>query len=293
MLPQELLRKVRMIEITTRKTVDDLMAGQYRSRFKGQGVQFSEHRLYVAGDDVRHIDWKVSARTRDLLVKKYEEERELTVLLVVDVSRSGAFGSREKLKSEVAAEIGGMLAYAAVRTGDKVGALLFGGEVERIIPPKKGRQHILRIIRDLLTHQPRSKGTDLKGALESAGRMVKHGGIVFVISDFIAEDYDVALKRLARKHDVVAVVVGDEREKDIPEIGQIWMVNPETGEECLVDTASYAFKKWMKDYRASFETDIESALKGGKVEWLKVATHEDYGEALVRFFGARSRHSKR
>src|SRR5579872_5223628 len=154
------------------------MSGAYRSHFKGHGVQFSEHRLYVPGDDIRHIDWKVSARTRDPLIKKFEEERELTVLLVVDVSGSGAFGSDAKLKSEVAAEIGGMLAYAAIHTGDKVGVLLFAGEVECIIPPKKGRQHILRIIRDILGFTPKSreKGTNLKGALEAAGRVMKHSG---------------------------------------------------------------------------------------------------------------------
>src|SRR6185295_13045743 len=150
MLPEELLRKVRQIEITTRKMVSDVMSGSYRSHFKGHGVQFSEHRLYVPGDDVRHIDWKVTARTRDPLIKKFEEERELTVFLVVDVSGSGSFGSDAKLKSEIAAEVGGMLAYAAIHTGDKVGVLLFAGEVECIIPPKKGRQHVLRIIRDIL-----------------------------------------------------------------------------------------------------------------------------------------------
>src|SRR6478735_574936 len=150
MLPEELLRRVRQIEITTRKMVDDVMSGSYRSTFKGHGVQFSEHRLYVPGDDIRHIDWKVSARARDPLIKKYEEERELTVLLLVDVSGSKGFGSTRKLKSEIAAEIAGMLAYAAVHTGDKVGVLLFSGEVEKIIPPKKGKQHILRVIRDVL-----------------------------------------------------------------------------------------------------------------------------------------------
>ena len=212
MLPEDLLRRVRQIEITTRKMVDDVMSGSYRSTFKGHGVQFSEHRLYVPGDDVRHIDWKVSARSRDPLIKKYEEERELTVLLVVDVSGSEAFSSARKLKSEVAAEIAGMLAYAASHTGDKVGVMLFAGEVEKIIRPKKGRQHILRIIRDMLAYRPTTRGTDLAGALDGAGRMMKHAGVVFVLSDFLAEGYELPLKRLARRHDVIAVNVGDERE---------------------------------------------------------------------------------
>ena len=292
MLPDELIRKVRLIEITTRKMVDDVMSGSYRSAFKGQGVQFSEHRVYLPGDDIRHIDWKVSARSREPLIKKYEEERELTVFLIVDVSGSKNFGSSKKLKAEMAAEIAGMLAYAAVHTGDKVGVLLFGGQVEKIIPPKKGKQHILRVIRDVLSFQPKTRGTDLKGALDAAGRIMKHSGVVFVISDFMATGYDVALKRLARKHDVVAVSVGDAREQEAPEVGQLLLVDPETGQESWVDTSSYAFKKWLEDYRNEFETDRETAFKGSKVEALRVLTQEDYGEAVVRFFRARSRRAK-
>lgn len=289
MLSEELLKKVRLIEIATRRQVDDVMSGQYRSHFKGHGVQFSEHRVYVPGDDVRHIDWKVSARSREPLTKKYEEERELTMLLVVDVSASGWFGSTRKLKSEVAAEIGGMLAYAATHTGDKVGVMLFAGEVEKIVPPKKGRPHVQRIIRDLLSHQPKSRGTNLAAALESASRIMKHSGIVFVISDFIAEDYDIQLKRLGRKHDVVAVQVGDVREKKVPELGYALMVDPESGQERWVDTGSYAFKKWLAEFQTAHETDFKTALKGGRVEQLSISTQEDYGEAVVRFFRARGR----
>jgi uncharacterized protein (DUF58 family) len=292
MLPDELLSKVRHIEITTRKMVDDLMSGSYRSNFKGAGVQFSEHRLYVAGDDVRHIDWKVSARSREPMLKRFEEERELTVFLVVDISASENFGTSRKLKSEVAAEIGGMLAYAAAHAGDKVGVLLFAGKVEKIIPPKRGRQHIMRIIRDILSVEPKSRGTDLKGALESAHRIMKHSGVVFVISDFMAENYDVALRRLARRHDVIAISIGDERETTIPDVGQILLMDPETGIERLVDTGSYAFKKWIKEYQTAYETDTRSALRGGKVEMLSIKTEDDYGAAVVRFFGARSRNRR-
>lgn len=292
MLPEEILRKVRLIEITTRKVVTDVLTGQYRSHFKGHGVQFSEHRLYVPGDDVRHINWKVSARTKDPLIKKYDEEREITVFIVVDFSGSETFGSSEKLKSQIAAEVAGMLAYAATHTGDRVGVLIFAGEVEKIIPPKKGRQHILRLIRDLLTHQARSKGTDLAGALESTGRIMKHSGVVFVISDFIAKGYDISLKRLARKHDVVAIQVADERESLIPDLGQILLFNPETGEENLVDTSSYQFKKWFKDYLEESEAEMRSAFKGGRVETFRIMTKEDYGEAVVRFFRARSRRKR-
>jgi uncharacterized protein (DUF58 family) len=289
MLPEELLSKVRHIEITTRKLVDNLMSGSYKSNFKGAGVQFSEHRIYVAGDDVRHIDWKVSARSRDPLIKKYEEERELTVFLIVDVSASKGFGTTAKMKSELAAEIGGMLAYAAAHAGDKVGMLMFAGKVEKIVPPKRGRQHIMRMIRDILSYKAETSGTDLKGALQSAQRIMKHNGVVFVISDFLAEDYEIPLKQLARKHDVIAIKISDERETEIPEVGQILLVDPETGEERLVDTTSYAFKKWLKDYKTMHETDTQTAFKGGKVTMLSVKTKEDYGTAVVRFFGARAR----
>lgn len=289
MLSEELLQKVRLIEITTRRAVDAVVSGQYKSHFKGHGVQFSEHRLYVPGDDVRHINWNVSARTKEPLVKKFDEERELTVFLVVDISGSETFGTSTKLKSEIAAEIGGMLAYAASHTGDKVGLLIFAGEVELIIPPKKGRQHILRVIRELLVHSSRSKGTNLQGALEATGRIMKHGGVIFVISDFITEGYEVALRRLSRKHEIVAVTIGDERETQIPEIGQILLYNPETEEEQLVDTSSYAFKKWFNSYQKQFEAKTKSAFKSSRVETLKVLTKEDYGEAVVRFFRARSR----
>ena len=293
MLSEELLKKVRLIEITTRKMVDEVMSGQYRSHFKGHGVQFSEHRIYVAGDDVRHIDWKVSARTRDLLVKKFEEERELSVFIVVDASGSKKFGTYEKFKSEIAAELSAMLAYAATHTGDRVGVLIFSDQVEKIIPPKKGRQHILRIIKDLLTFKPQASGTDLANALEATGRVMKHSGIVFIISDFLTEGYDVALKKLARKHDVVAIKLFDEREEEIPALGPVLFVDPETQVERFVDTSSYSFRKWFDEFRTALKTDTESALKGSQVETLKIVTKEDYGEAVVRFFRARSRRKKR
>jgi uncharacterized protein (DUF58 family) len=292
MLSDEILRKVHLIEISTRKMVDEVMTGQYRSQFKGQGMTFSEHRLYVDGDDVRHVDWKVSARTRDPMLKKYEEERELTVFLIVDVSASKNFGST-KLKAEAAAEIAGMLSYAAMHSGDKVGALLFGGEIERIVPPKKGKQHGLRIIRDVLTHEAKTRGTDLKGALESASRIMKHSGIIFIISDFLAEGYETTLRRLARRHDVIAISVGDTREFEIPDVGSLLLVDPESGEERFVDTSSYAFKKWHQEYLAQHEEKTQNALKGGQVELLRVRTQDDYADAVVRFFKKRAKRKAR
>jgi uncharacterized protein (DUF58 family) len=289
MLSEELLRKVRLIEITTRKIVDDAISGQYRSHFKGHGVQFSEHRLYVPGDDVRHIDWRVSARTRDLLVKKFEEERELTVFIVVDRSASENFSSAGKLKSEVTAEISAMLAHAATHTGDRIGVLLFSSVVEKIIPPKKGRQHILRIIQDLLTFQSKYQGTNLAGALEATGRIMKHSGVIFIVSDFRAEGYEIALKKLARKHDLVAICIGDQRELEIPSVGYVGFVDPESGEESLVDTSSYAFKKWFVEQSAEFDAHLKKSVKGTRAELLRLTTLQDYGQAVVQFFRARAR----
>ncbi len=289
MLPDELLKKVKWIEITTRKVVDDVLSGQYRSHFKGQGVQFSEHRPYVPGDDVRHIDWKVSARTRDPLIKKFEEERQLTVFLVIDSSGSAGFGSSARLKSEIIAELGAMIASAVSHTGDRIGALIFADEVEKIIPPKKGKQHVMRIIRDLLSFQPKTQGTALGRALDATGRVMKHSGVVFVMSDFLATGYERALKRLARRHDVVVIRIGDEREQNIPELGQILLLDPETGAERLVNTSSYSFQKWFKEYQKKLEQDQHSAFSGGRIEVLNILTKDDYGEAVVRFFRARSR----
>lgn len=289
MLPEELLKKVRQIEITTRKVVDDLMSGQYKSRFKGHGVQFSEHRQYYPGDDVRHIDWKVSARTRDPLIKKYDEERELTVFIIVDVSGSEEFASQGgKLKSEIAAELAGLLAYAAIHSGDRVGALFFAGEVEKIIPPKRGNQHVLRIVREVLGYQPRTRGTALGAALDAAGRVMKHSGVIFVISDFLASGYDRQLRKLAKKHDVVAIGVGDRRENEMPDLGMVLLEDPESGESHWVDTGSYAFKKWFEKLQAERAGTEREAFKG-RAEMLRVHTSEDYGAAVTRFFQARAR----
>ena len=210
------IKKIRQLELTTRRLMDEVMSGAYRSSFKGQGVQFSKHRIYVPGDDVRHIDWKVSARTRDTLVKKFEEERELTVLVVVDVSGSQSFGSKERLKVDAATEIAGMLAFAASMGGDKVGMVLFSSEVEKILPPKKGKAHVSRLLKELMGFTPKSAGTDLGVGLDAAGRVMKHKGIIVVVSDFLAEGYETSLRRLARRHDVVAIQVQDHAEKSWP-----------------------------------------------------------------------------
>ncbi len=290
MLASELLKKVKKIELKTRRVVDDLLAGQYRSQFKGYGVQFSDHRLYTPGDDVRHIDWKVSARSRDPVIKKYEEERELTVMLLVDVSGSQGFGTHRQWKFETAAETAGILAYAASRVGDRVGAILFSGGIDKIIPPKKGRSHILRVIRDVLAAEPREgSGTALSDALESALHLLKHLGIVFVVSDFESENIDKPLRRLARRHDVIAVPISDRRESEASPLGTVLFRDPETGREAWVNTDSYAFKTWIKK-RGERKTESLSALfKSCGVEAIPLSSEKDAGDAILSFFRKRRR----
>ncbi|MEK7690387.1 MAG: DUF58 domain-containing protein [Bdellovibrionota bacterium] len=288
MIPAELLKKIQRIEITTRRMVDDAMSGQFRSHFKGHGVQFSEHRPYVAGDDIRHIDWKVSARTRDPLVKKFEEERELTVLVLIDVSTSQEFGTEEKPKREVAAEAAAMIAWAATRTGDKVGVVLVSGGVDQIIPPKKGRNHVLRIIRTVLEAKAVSSGTGLAQGLNAAGRAMKHAGVVFVISDFIATDFDFSLKKLARRHDVVAIVTEDRWEREVVPagLGRMRVVDLETGKSGVLKTDLFTLRRWYEEWLAK----REEIFKAGRVEWLRLRSNESQADALVRFF--RQRRSK-
>lgn len=293
MLPEELAKKVKRIQITTHRMINEVMTGQYRSHFKGQGMQFSEHRTYVGGDDIRHIDWKASARSKETLIKKYEEERELKVFLIVDVSGSEQFGSGEKTKSDIIGEIGGMLAFAASKTGDKVGALLFAGEVEKIIPPKRGQQHVLRVIRELIGYRSKTKGTNLKGALEAAGKMMKHGGVIFVLSDFLTTGYEQEMRRLSLKHDVVAIQIQDRREKKSEKVkGRFLFYDPETGEEYWADPGSFSFQIWLESEQQKFQKEYDQLKKRGRLEHLLLKTEEDYAEALVQFFYARTHKRK-
>jgi hypothetical protein len=290
-LREELLKKVKLIEITTKKVVTDVLTGRYKSHFKGQGVQFSEHRQYVPGDDVRHIDWKVSARTRDPLIKKFEEERELSVLLVIDLSASGVFSSREISKQEVLAEIAGVLAHAASQTGDKVGAILFSNRIVKTIPLRKGRAHVQRMIRDVFVQEMESGGTALADALDSARRVLKHSGVVFVVSDFLAKDFEKPLQRLARKHDVIAIRVRDSRESEVPVAGQVWVSNPETGEETLIDTESQSFRNWFREWAEANEKKLSDLFKKSRIEQVLLSTDGSHADLIVRYFQSRSRGS--
>ena len=291
-LREELLKKVKLIEITTKKVVNDVLTGRYKSHFKGQGVQFSEHRQYVPGDDVRHIDWKVSARTRDPLIKKFEEERELSVLILVDTSASGIFGSKESSKIEIVTESASILAHAANQTGDKVGALFFSHGVDRVYPPRKGRAHIQRIVRDLLVAEPRAGGTDLSSALEVAGRVLKHSGIVFILSDFMSSNFEMPLRRLARKHDVIALRVLDPRESELPGEGYLWVKDPETGEEKLIDTESTRFRSWFEQWSKNREKNLKELFRKTRMEQVLIGTDGSHADIIVRYFQARANRSK-
>jgi len=289
MITKDLFSKVKHIEITTSRLVNNVFAGEYHSVFKGKGMEFNEVREYVPGDDIRDIDWNVTAKTGVPHTKKFTEERELTVIFMIDVSASEYFGTKERPKSEVIAEICALLSFAAIKNHDRVGILFFTDEVEKFIPPKKGKQHVLRIVHELLTFQPKQKGTNLAEAIDAAGRIMKHSGVVFLLSDFRAQGFEKALQRLARRHDVVAIRVGDEREAAIPVEDTYLFSDPETGQEAFIDTGSYAFKKWFAEVVKAGGPGLEDKFKKMEVQVVSVLTKEDYGEAIVRFFKKRKR----
>jgi uncharacterized protein (DUF58 family) len=292
LIPREVIRKVRRIEITTRSMVRDTFAGSYESIFKGRGMEFDEVREYQPGDDIRTIDWNVTARTGWLHVKKYVEERELTVLIVFDASGSFDFGTATRLKRELAAEVGAVLAFAAIRNNDKVGLLVFTDEIETFIPPRKGRKHVLRIIREILHFRPRSRGTDLGYALEHAMRVVKRHSVMFCISDFRDTGYEKALTVANRKHDVVAVTITDPKELEIPPVGLIEMEDGETGERVVVDFSRRRFADEFRAAAADAGLTRDAALARAKVDEISLRTDEDYAEPLVRFFQERQRRQK-
>ena len=287
-------KKIRLIEIQTDRAVDDVLAGEYSSVFKGSGMEFDEVREYAPGDEIRSIDWNVTARMGKPFVKRYVEERELTVWLVVDLSASGAFGSRSQLKNEAAAEFCALLAFAAIRNNDKVGLIVFTESVELAIPPSKGRTHVLRLIRELLRFQPSGRGTALSVALEYLGRVTHKRGVVFLVSDFLTtgtleETSGKQLQILARRHDLIAVAVCDERERELPDIGLIELEDAETGECVLLDTSS---KRVRRDYAARSREHIEQRrafFRTTGIDEVEVQTGHDYVRDLRTLFRKREK----
>ncbi len=286
-LSPELFRKIKAIQIRTQRLVTDALAGEYESAFKGRGMEFEEVREYQPGDDVRHIDWNVTARTGHPHVKVHREERELTVILLVDVSSSGAFGSTGKLKNEVAAEVAAVLAYAAIRSNDRVGLIIFTDGIERYIPPKKGRAHVWRVIREILTFRPTRRATDLEGALEFLGKVTRRRAVVFVISDFLDEGYSDRLRVGARRHDMTAVSVTDPREVDLPSIGLIELEDAETGEVILVDTRDQNVTQGFRILGSDDRIDRSNLFRGSDVGEIRIRTDEATIEPIIRFFRAK------
>jgi uncharacterized protein (DUF58 family) len=313
MIPREILKKIRQIEIRTNRLVTESLAGQYHSVFKGQGMNFDEVREYQPGDEVRSIDWNVTARMNHPFVKKFVEERELTLMLVVDVSGSGLFGSVAQSKRELAAEIASVLAFSAIRNNDKVGLILFSDEIEKFIPPRKGRRHVLRVIREILFFEPQRRGTDLSGALEFMLRVTPHKAIAVVISDFIgaptvtngkgvrrprpqmmmmeslAQASFTALRQANRKHDLVAVQVVDRYEMELPTLGRLILRDAETGEVVEVNTGDERKRASFAERQTKAQADLARLFRSAGIDAIHLRTDQPYGVELARFFETREK----
>ncbi len=289
MIPKELFKKIRRLEIRTKGLVSNSFGGEYHSAFKGQGMEFAEVRPYQFGDPIKNIDWNVSARYGDTFVKIFEEEREQTVLLAVDISGSGDFGSSGKFKREIAAEICGIVAFSAIQNNDKVGLLLFSDQIELFVPPKKGRRHVLRLIRDLYAHDRSSTRTDLSLALVHILRVLKRRSVVLLVSDFMDDNYEAELRAVSRRHDCVGVHLLDPREVELPRVGLLELTDAETGESIFVDTSIDSVRSiFAKNARAK-QSDVVATLLRTRVDRIAVHTHEDCVQPLMQFFRYRNK----
>lgn len=291
MIPKEILKKVRRIQIVTSRVVQDVFAGEYLSVFKGRGMEFEEVREYQVGDDVRTIDWNVTARMGRPFIKLFREERELTAMIIADVSASGSFGTVKELKAELAAELCAVLAFAATNNNDNIGLILFTDRVEKYIPPKKGITHVLRIIRELLYFTPEGKGTNIAAALEFLSKVTTRQTVSFLVSDFIASGYERPLRIAARRHDLVAVAVSDPREKELPALGMMEFEDPETGEIVLADTRDPRVRDDFSRLARKREAERDRFFRANGVDCISVSTAEPYIGPLLRFF--REREKKR
>lgn len=289
MLPKEILKKVRQIELRTRNLVNDVFSGEYHSIFKGRGMEFSEVREYQYGDDIRTIDWNVTARYNHPYVKVNEEERELNVVLAVDASGSGNFGSFAKYKSEIAAEICALIAFSAIKNNDKVGLTIFTDQVEKHIPPRKGKSHVLRVIREILYFQPQSTQTRIANGIEYLLRGLKRRSIIFVVSDFDDHGYQKPLRVLNQKHDVIAVKIRDRREMELPAVGLLQLQDAESGEEIWVDTSQRRFRELYRQAMEQKRQQFLQEAKGMNLDFIEIDTARDYVDPLIRFFKMREK----
>ena len=284
-----LLKKVRKIEIKTKGLSNHIFAGEYHTAFKGKGMAFSEVREYQPGDDIRSIDWNVTARYNSPFVKVFEEEREMTVMLLIDVSASGNFGTQEQFKRELATELAAILAFSAINNNDKVGVIFFTDKVEQFIPPKKGKSHILRIIREVLAFQPTGKGTDIAGALEYFSAVIKKRSICFILSDFMSNEFDRPLKIASKKHDLVALRIHDTREDTLPNVGLVPMQDAETEKILFVDTSSKKVRDNFAKNRAQATEKLRKLFPASGVDLIDITTGTDYVKPLINFFKTRGK----
>ena len=289
MIPRELIRKIRRIEIRTNRMVNDVLAGEYHSVFKGRGVEFEEVREYMHGDGIRTIDWNVTARMGNPFVKRYREERELTVMLAVDASSSSLFGTADKMKGELAVELSAVLAFSAIKNNDRVGLVLFTDRVEKFIPPKKGKKHVLRLIRELLMFEPAGGSTDIKTAMDFLGKILTRKTVVFLLSDFLSAGYEEALRMMNNRHDLVTISITDPREIEMPPIGFLELQDAETGEIVIVDTYDASIRQRLANTAATDLDQLTKSFKRMQVDHIPVRTDKPYIDPLVRFFQQRAK----
>ncbi|HTY64707.1 MAG TPA: DUF58 domain-containing protein [Acidobacteriota bacterium] len=292
MLPKDVVQKIRRIQITTNRLVDESLAGEYHSVFKGRGMEFDEVREYQHGDDVRTIDWNVTSRAGRPFVKRYVEERELTVLLLVDMSASGAFGSSGKMKSEIAAEISALLAFSAIKNNDRVGALLFTDRVEKFIPPRRGSKHVLRVIREVLFYTPQHRGTCIQKALEHLNLVIHKRSVVFLISDFLDQGFEQSLKVANRRHDIVMIQIMDPRERELPNVGILEIRDAESGEIVRVDTALPWVRKTFRENWDTNQARLAKLFDSHRMDHLTIETGRPYDTPLIRFFEERAKRTR-
>jgi len=289
-IPKEILKQVRQIQIKSNRLVNDIFAGEYHSAFKGRGIEFSGVREYQVGDEIRSIDWNVTARTGFPFVKYYIEERELTVMLMVDVSSSGKFGSIDKLKREITAELCSALAFSAINNKDKIGLILFSDRIEKFIPPQKGKTHALRIIRELLFYKPERDETNLKIALEYLNMILKRKSVAFLVSDFLCENlFEKELALTNKRHDLIAIKIVDPREIEIPDVGFIQLEDAETGEIVFIDSGFSSLRENYKDMNSGETEKISKLFKSLKIDLVEIQTDKPYINSLLNFFRARGK----
>jgi uncharacterized protein (DUF58 family) len=285
----QLEKKIRLIQVYSNRIVDELLAGEYHSVFKGQGMEFNEVREYQPGDEIRSINWQITARVGKPFVKRYVEERELTLFFLVDLSCSGSFGSKEKTKNEVAAELCALLAFSAINNSDKVGLIIFTDKIEHIVPPGRGKPHVLRIISELLSFESTGTGTDIQMALDYFGHLHAKKSVVFLVSDFQDEGYEDAISLIARRHDLVAVSINDPAERALPKMGLVTLQDPETGETKVVDTSSARVRSKFKESAEAKSASISEMLLRRSIDEIKISADRDIVQELVIFFKAREK----